>query len=81
VATARDSTIVVSGHGPVGDRKALVAFPDMLVASLEKVAALKSKWMSLEQVIAARPTAAFDEKRGKFVVRPDLFTRVVYEGA
>ena len=37
--------------------------------------------MSLEQVIAAGPTAAFDAKWGKFVIGRAFFTRLVYEGA
>jgi len=34
--------------------------------------------MSLDEVIAKRPTAAFDEKWGKFVIDPAFFTRLVY---
>ena len=31
-------------------------------------------------IIAAKPTAAYDAKWGQFVISPDLFTRLVYEG-
>ncbi|HEY4253885.1 MAG TPA: MBL fold metallo-hydrolase [Roseomonas sp.] len=81
VRKARDTTIVIPGHGPVGNRAGLVAFRDMLVAIHANVAALKARGMSVEQAIAAHPTAAFDEVWGKFVVGPDFFTRLVYEGA
>jgi len=81
VATAGDKTIVIPGHGPISDRAGLVAFRDMLVAIHAKVAELKAKGLSLEQVTAERPTAAFDEKWGQFVIGPAFFTRLVYEGA
>ena len=80
VAMVGKTTIVVPGHGPIGDRAGLVAFRDMLVAVHANVAALKAKGLSLDQVIAARPTATFDDKWGKFVIGPAFFTRLVYEG-
>ncbi len=79
VATA-DSTIVIPGHGPIGNRAQLRDFHDMLVAIRGNVAALKGKGMSLDEAIAAKPTAAFDAKWGQFVIGPALFTRLVYEG-
>jgi len=30
--------------------------------------------------VAAKPTAAFDAKRGNFPIDPAFFTRLVYEG-
>ena len=52
----------------------------MLVAVRENVAALKRQGRSLEETVAAKPTAAFDAKWGTFVIGPALFTRLVYEG-
>jgi hypothetical protein len=52
----------------------------MLVAVRGKVAALKAKGMSPDQVVAARPTAAFDAKWGRSVISGALFTRLVYRG-
>ena len=75
-----DETILVPGHGSVGTRAQLIEFRDMLVAVREKVAALKAQGKSLEETIAAKPTAAFDGKWGKFVIDSKFFTRLVYEG-
>jgi glyoxylase-like metal-dependent hydrolase (beta-lactamase superfamily II) len=81
LSAATDRTIVIPGHGrPVSDRSELKSFRDMLVAIHEAVATLKQRGYSLERAIAARPTAPFDEKWGRFVVTPDFFTRLVYEG-
>lgn len=76
-----DRTIVISGHGsPVSNRTELKEYRDMLVAIRENVERLKKRERSLEAVVAARPTAAYDQKWGQFVITPALFTKLVYEG-
>jgi cyclase len=54
------STKVIPGHGPVTDRNALVAQRDLILAVRDKVAALVAQNKTLEEVIAAKPTADFD---------------------
>ena len=49
----------------------------MLVAIRENVAKLKSQGLSLKDVMAARPTVAYDAKWGGFVIDGSLFTRLV----
>jgi glyoxylase-like metal-dependent hydrolase (beta-lactamase superfamily II) len=81
LATATDKTIVIPGHGhPVSNRAELKEYRDMLVAIRENVSKLKKQERSLDAVIAAKPTAAYDAKWGQFVITPDLFTKLVYEG-
>lgn len=76
-----DSTIIIPGHGaPISNRAELKEFRDMLVGTRGNVAALKKQGKSLEDIIAARPTAAWDARWGQFVIDPALFTRLVYEG-
>ncbi len=75
-----DKTVIVPGHGPVGNRAQFVEFRDMLVAVRDKVARLKKQGKSIEQVVAAKPTAEFDAKWGGFVIDPAFFTRLVYAG-
>jgi len=53
-------TKVIPGHGPVTDRNALVAQRDLILAVRDKVAALVAQNKTLEEVIAAKPTADFD---------------------
>lgn len=78
LARVTKKTIVVPGHGPVGDRAQLVEFRDMLVAVRANVSRLKQQGKSLDEVLAAKPTAAFDAKWGGFVIDPAFFTRLVY---
>jgi glyoxylase-like metal-dependent hydrolase (beta-lactamase superfamily II) len=80
VANANDETIVVSGHGPIGNKSQLIEFRDMLVAIREKVAELKRQGKSLDEAVAAKPTADYDAKWGGFVIGGDFFTRLVYAG-
>ena len=80
VAATTDRTIVIPGHGPVGNRAQLIEYRDMLVAIRGNVAKLKAQGRSLAETAAAKPTAAFDAKWGKFVIGPDFFTRLVYAG-
>lgn len=80
VAHTTDHTIVIPGHGAVGTRTQLVEFRDMLVTVRDNVAALLQQGKSLDEIIAAKPTAAFDAKWGHFVFNGDQFTRMVYAG-
>ena len=82
LAAASDDTIIIAGHGKaVGTKAELREFRDMLVAVREKVGALKKQGRSRDEIVAAKPTAAFDAKFGNFVIDPAFFTRLVYEGA
>lgn len=80
LALATDKTIIVPGHGPVGTKAQLVEFRDMLVTIRNNVAVLKNQGKSINEIITAKPTAAYDAKWGNFVISPALFTRLVYAG-
>jgi glyoxylase-like metal-dependent hydrolase (beta-lactamase superfamily II) len=80
LAAVSSSTIVIPGHGPVGGRSDMTEFRDMLVAIREKVAALKKQGRSLDETIAAKPTAAYDANWGQFLITPTMFTALVYQG-
>jgi glyoxylase-like metal-dependent hydrolase (beta-lactamase superfamily II) len=80
VARVNDKTIVIPGHGPIGNKSQLIEFRDMLVAIREKVASLKKEGKSRDEVVAAKPTSSYDAKWGGFVINGDFFTRLVYAG-
>jgi glyoxylase-like metal-dependent hydrolase (beta-lactamase superfamily II) len=77
LATAGADTIVIPGHGPLGNKAQLTEFRDMLVGSRDNIAKLKKEGKSLDETIAAKPTAAFDAKWGK---KPEAFIGYVYQG-
>jgi len=81
LAATTDHTIIIPGHGqPVSNRAQLRDFRDMLVAIRGNVASLRKQRHSLDAIVAAKPTAEFDNKWGRFVIDPTLFTRLVHEG-
>ena len=72
-------TIVVPGHGPPGTRADLVAYRDMLVAVGRRLRELAGQGASLDEVLAARPTADWDARYGSGGVAPARFVRILYE--
>ncbi len=81
LALVTGRTIIVPGHGePASNRAELKSYRDMLVAVREKVATLKKQGRTADDTAAARPTAEFDAKWGRFVVSPATFTKLVYAG-
>jgi len=80
VAKATDTMIVIPGHGAVGDKSQLIFYRDLLVNTREKVAALKKQGKSLDEIVAAKPTAATDAKWGNGFRSPKDFIGDIYQG-
>ena len=59
---AKPTTKVVPGHGAITDRAGIAAHRDMILAIRDKVAPLVQQGKTLEDVVAAKPTAAFDAR-------------------
>ena len=75
---ADDKTKIVPGHGPLGDKRALQKYRDMLSTVANRIEKLKIAGQTLDQVIAAKPTADLDGAWGSGRMTPDLFVTVVY---
>jgi glyoxylase-like metal-dependent hydrolase (beta-lactamase superfamily II) len=69
------TTMIIPGHGPLGDRVALQAFRDMLATVRDRIRSMVAAHKTLDQVIAAKPTADLDERWGK---NSDRFVKAVY---
>jgi len=80
VAKVSATTIVIPGHGAVGGKADLTLFRDVLVEAREKVAQLKKQGRTLEEVIAAKPTARYDAEWGQGFQSPKSFLGWVYQG-
>ena len=70
---------IIPGRGPVSTWADLRDYRDMLVAVRDRVAPMVREGKSAADVVAARPTAAFDERWGRGPVTPAAFTAMVYE--
>lgn len=75
-----DSMVVIPGHGAVGDKSQLAFYRDLLVSTREKVAALKRQGKSLDEIVAAKPTADTDAKWGNGFRSPKDFIGDVFQG-
>jgi len=80
LAMVTDKTIVVPGHGPIGGKKEMIEFRDVLTTIRNRVVALKKEGESLNEIVAAKPTAAYDAKWGSGFVNGEFFTKLVYKG-
>jgi glyoxylase-like metal-dependent hydrolase (beta-lactamase superfamily II) len=59
-----EDSIVIPGHGPVSTYADLARYTQMLQSVRDAIATLVDSGATLEQVIAAQPTAAWDEAYG-----------------
>jgi glyoxylase-like metal-dependent hydrolase (beta-lactamase superfamily II) len=80
LAQLNDDVVLAPGHGPVGTKQQFRDFRDMLAGVRDNVAALKKQGKTRDEVVAAKPTAKYDAVYGHFVIDPDFFTRIVYDG-
>lgn len=79
LALADADTIVVPGHGKRADRSALAAYGELLQQFRDRIAAMKADGLTVEQVIAANPTAATDEAMGQGFISPERLVRSIYD--
>ncbi len=71
-------TRIIPGHGPLSNREELTAYRAMLVSIRDAVRAEIQKGRTVDQVVASKPSAAFDAKWGGGFLGPDVFVRIVY---
>ena len=64
LAELNADSIVIPGHGPVTGYADLADFINMLQTVRDRIAILLDQGKTLEEVIAAKPTADFDERYG-----------------
>jgi cyclase len=74
IETAGPNTKILPGHGMVSTRDDVIAFRDLVISLQEKISGMIEQGMTLEQVVAAKPTADLDGKYGK----PDRFLPLFY---
>lgn len=80
IALADEQTRIIPGHGPVGTRKELVVYRNMLNDVLIALRGLKKEGKTLDEVIALQPTKAFDEEWGDGFLSPENWLNIIYDG-
>jgi cyclase len=75
---ADDDTKIIPGHGPLGAKADLEAYREMLASVSGRVRQLVRQGRTLEQVLAAKPSAKYDEVWGKGFLPPEKFVAMLY---
>lgn len=74
IGVAGPNTKIVPGHGVVSSREDVMGFRDMVLDVVDRVAPMVERGMSYEQLAAADPTQAYNDRYGD----PDRFLRALY---
>lgn len=78
IELADDRTKIVPGHGSLGNKAQLQVYREMLVSVANRVEKLKAEGNSVQQAIAAKPTADLDATWAKGPIKPDTFVAIIY---
>jgi cyclase len=79
LALADERTKIVPGHGAVGDKAALQQYREMMVLVADRVEKLKASGDTVDQAVAAKPTADLDAAWAKGTIKPNTFVALVYD--
>ena len=78
LSLADNSTKIVAGHGPLGNKADLTNSRDMLIASRDRVQKLKSAGKSAEEAVAEKPFADLDPVWGNGIINSEQWVQIVY---
>jgi cyclase len=78
LSLADNSTRIVPGHGPLGNKADLTKFRDMLVTSRDRVERLKSAGKSAQEAVAEKPFADLDPVWGNGIINGEQWVQIVY---
>jgi glyoxylase-like metal-dependent hydrolase (beta-lactamase superfamily II) len=78
IALADANTKIIPGHGGVSNRAELTAWRDMLVTIRDRVQKLVAQKKTLAEVVAAKPSAEWDQKWGVVFITPEQVAEFAY---
>ena len=76
---ADDNSKIIPGHGPLSNKAELKSYRDMLSTVSDRVRRLMKEGKTLEEVVATRPTAEFDEVWSKGFLPPAKFIEMLWK--
>lgn len=79
LALADDATRIIPGHGPLGDKQAMRDYLAMLETVSGRMAKLIAAGKSIDEIVALKPNADYDETWGRNFLKPDMFLRILYD--
>jgi glyoxylase-like metal-dependent hydrolase (beta-lactamase superfamily II) len=78
LSLADEQTRIIPGHGTLSNRAELQDYHDFLSKARANVQAQIDQGLNLEQAIAARPTAEWDETLGGVWIKPEQFVTFIF---
>ena len=77
---ADDQTKIISGHGPLGDKKQLQEYREMLAIAYERLNSLKAQGKTVQEAVTAKPLADLEAAWGKGIFTGDRWIELIYSG-
>jgi glyoxylase-like metal-dependent hydrolase (beta-lactamase superfamily II) len=80
LSLANDSTKIIAGHGPLGDKEQLISYRQMLGTAYERLRKLKAEGKTAQEAIAAKPLADLETTWGDGLFKGDQWIEMIYSG-
>jgi len=78
LAMIDDQTRLIPGHGALATKADLRAYRQVMAAIRDRVKSAIAQGRTLEQILAAKPTAQWDAAWGKGFIGPDVFVSTIH---
>ena len=75
---AEEGLVFQGRHHRIGDEADLVDYRDMVLILRDRIASMIAKGMTLEQIMATKPTVDYDLRYGTAAYTPAMFVAAVY---
>ena len=75
-----ENTVIIPGHGPVGNKAALMEYRNMLRNVLTRLRELKAEGKTADEVVVVKPTKELDAIWGGGFLKPDQWVNIIYSG-
>jgi len=80
LSLADDSTKIIAGHGPMGDKKQLTAYRQMLETAYDRLKKLKAEGKTAKEAAATKPLADLEVIWGDGLFKGDQWIELIYSG-
>ena len=75
-----DSTKIIAGHGPMGDKEQLTGYRQMLGTAYERLRKIKAEGKTANEAVAAKPLADLEATWGDGLFNSDRWIELIYSG-
>ncbi len=80
LSLADDSTKIIAGHGPIGNKEQLTNYRQMLEIAYGRLRKLKAEGNTAQEAVAAKPLADLEATWGDGLFKSDRWIELIYSG-